>query len=376
MMLLSALFLGAAVAGCGGVSSAAPRPVANAAALGQALGAVRGGEEILLAPGDYGDVVIVNRAFPATVTLRSATPGQPAKIRRLRVANSRNLRFADLEIGDGLRPGEPRWTRMAEVANSQCVGFDAVHVHGSLDGDPRNDGWGVFVRDSGQVSVSGSEFQHLWRGILVQSSDGLTVRGNRFHDLQSDGANFAGVSNVRVEGNLFRDFYPEGADHADAIQFWTAGQSRGNNGVVIRDNVVLQGAGDGLQGFFLGNELKLPSHDVVIENNFLYSGVQYHGIAVHNWDRVRIAGNTVVSPAGDAARYWIRLFEAKDVVLAGNVTDDIVLETARPVMTDNVVLAKGGGGARMRRALNGGAPPIDELIVPGRGYQPHRAQGN
>lgn len=359
--------------------AALPNPGEVARSAGElqlALDQAKGGEEILLSSGHYGDVRIVNRRFVNPVTLRSATTNAPAKFRRLHVADSSNVHFVGVDFGDGLRENEPKWTRMVEVTRSQNVRFDSVHIHGSLDDDRKNDGWGLFVRDSSDVTVHNSEIQHVWRGILVQSSVRLEIIGNRFHDLQSDGANFAGTLGVLIENNSFRDFYPAATDHADAIQFWTAGQTQGNSDVVIRNNVIMQGKGDGLQGILIGNELKLSSSNLLIENNLLYSAVQYHGITVHNWSNVRILRNTVLSPMGDAARYWIRLSDVTDGDVTGNVTDDIVLEKTKARMKDNIVLVNGDGG-RLRRSLKpGAAVRIDGLTVPGRGYQPPSVEGN
>jgi len=360
----------------GSLAAQTPLVASNAAELHGKLSQAKGGETILLGDGSYGDLQIVGRRFERPVTVRSADPNRPAIIRRLKLKESSNLTFERLEIGGALRPPEPRWTRMIEIGGSTHILFDRVYVHGSVDDDRQNDGWGFFIRDSHDVSVQNSEIQHVWRGVLVQSSVRLKLVGNKFHDLQSDGVNFAGTRTVLIENNSFRDFYPAATDHADAIQFWTAGQTQGNNDVVIRGNVIMQGKGDGLQGIFIGNELKLPSRNVLIENNILYSAVQYHGIAIHGWSEVRISGNTVLSPIGDAARYWIRLFDVKDADVTGNVTDDIVLENSKARMKDNIVLVKGNGG-RLRRSLKPAtAVRLEELIMPGRGYQPPRAEGN
>lgn len=368
---MPAMLVATALIGC--APAAAAPPVSTMAALDAAIAAARGGETILVAPGDYGEVRVFDRAYAAPVTIRSADPRRPARMRRFRVIGSRNVRVQDVDIGSALAPDEKEWTRVAEVFRSRDVVLERVRMHGSLDGNPQNDGWGLFMRDSRDIQVLDSEFTELALGILAESIDGLVVRGNHFHHLQRDGADFAGVVGVRIEGNRFHDFYPKDGAHPDAIQFWTAKQTRSSTDIVIRDNVILQGAGGGLQGIFLGNEIRLPYANVAIENNLLYSAVQYHGISVYHGDGVRIVGNTVVSPPEDAARYWIRLDHVTNGVVAGNVADDLTLEQSRAETSDNLIFAKGANGRRLLKGLAAGAAATPAgLIVPDRGYQPPR----
>jgi len=349
--------------------TAAP-PVSTMAELDAAIASARGGETILVATGEYGEVRVFNRVYSTPVTIRSANPRRPARMRRLRVIGSRNLRAEHLDIGEALGPTDKEWTRMAEIFSSDAVTLRNVRVHGSLDGNPKNDGWGLFIRNSRNVQVLDSEFTELALGILSESVDRLVVRGNHFHHLQRDGADFAGCVDVLIESNRFHDFYPKDGAHPDAIQFWTAKQKRPSTDIVIRNNVVLQGGGGGLQGIFMGNEEKIRYARITIQNNLLYSAVQYHGIMVDSADNVAIADNTVVSPPDDVARYWIRLLNADQASIERNVTDDITLERSNPRLVDNIVFSKNRGARRLLTGLAAGAA-VDPagLIIADRGYQ-------
>lgn len=349
----------------------AAAPVTSLAELEAAIAAAKGGETILIAPGDYGDVRVFDRAYSSPVTLRSANAQVPARLRRVRIIGSRNVRVENVSIGYPLAPTEPVWTRMAEVIRSRGVCFSGVGVHSSLDGNPQNDGWGLNVRDSQDVEIRDSEFQQLVIGILAEGSDGLIVRNNDFHDLQRDGADFAGMRDVLIEDNRFRDFFPKEGDHPDAIQFWSARQTRPSTDIVIRNNVVMQGRGGGLQAILLGNELALPYKNVTITNNLVYSRIHYHGITVYDGDSVSVTGNTVVSPSDDAARFWIGLINVTNGTVARNVTDEIVLQKGTVArVTDNIVLTKDRSKKRLLPALDHGpaATPAG-LIMAGYGYQ-------
>jgi hypothetical protein len=54
--------------------------VSSAAGLMSALTNARGGETIVLASGNYGDLNLSSRTFASAVTIKSADPGDPAKI--------------------------------------------------------------------------------------------------------------------------------------------------------------------------------------------------------------------------------------------------------------------------------------------------------
>ncbi|PND70702.1 calcium-binding protein, partial [Escherichia coli] len=64
-------------------------------------------------------------------------------------------------------------------------------------------------------------------------SVGVTVRGNYFHDLRSDGVRGGGVSDIVVSDNLFTNFRPAFGDHPDAIQFWTLNQPNSASAITI-----------------------------------------------------------------------------------------------------------------------------------------------
>jgi polygalacturonase len=105
-----------------------------------------------------------------------------------------------------------------------------------------NDGIGMRVRASKGVTVSGMRFHNLNRGAVFARSSDLRVSDNRVDTIRSDGFDFAGVQDVRIERNSFRNFFysAKRRDHQDFIQFWFRNASPSSD-VVIADNVMIEG---------------------------------------------------------------------------------------------------------------------------------------
>src|SRR3546814_7114641 len=76
------------------------------------------------------------------------------------------------------------------------------------------------IRNSSNISVTESEFEDLHHAINFLDSDHVTVSGNSFPTMRSDGVRGGGTNDVVISNNYFTDFHPVGADHPDAIQLW------------------------------------------------------------------------------------------------------------------------------------------------------------
>jgi Ca2+-binding RTX toxin-like protein len=349
--------------------------VSNAAELTNALASAQGGDRIILAAGNYGDLRLTNRSYSGgQVEIVSADPANPAQFRTVFLTNVSNLAFKSVEIGYTLAPGEPNWAKYANIERSSHLTFDGVHFRGSLDNDSSNDGNGLSVLNSSHIKVLNSEFQQLGRGLMMGSTTDIEVRNNRFHDMRSDGADFADAQRVLVAGNHFTNFYPVGADHPDAIQFWTYGTTRASSDIVIRDNVILQGQGRGLQGIFLKDEVgTLPYERVVIGNNLVYVNDGLNGITIQGGRGAVIQNNTVVSQRGDAYSHYIRMEDVNGLVLKDNVMDTFVnVRNSNLYQIDNVRLDQNPGRiAELRDLQAGAAATVEGLTLPGTaGYRP------
>ena len=288
--------------------------VTNTVALTAALKAAQPGDTILLSSGIYSRLAIADVHFSTNVTIASETPGAPASILGLSITNSNGLTFRDVDFA-----ADPAAASPFSVVQSQDVVFDHVHMHGSLDGDPGNDTSGLLIRLSTNVTVTNSEFDQLIAGITHVDSRNLTIFGNRFHDLRSDGVKGAGSSFVTISSNSFIDFFPSAADHADAIQFWTTGTTASVTDIVVTDNVFIRGKGAYVQGIFMRDEVVgLPYIRVTISGN-LISGGLYNGIGLDGGVDVTIKDNVVQGYTD--TKSWITVFNIQGAQIINNASN-------------------------------------------------------
>src|SRR5215213_59829 len=218
------------------------------ASLLQALAGAHAGDVILLAAGNYGAIKIDGVNIAGQVVIASADESAPAVIGSLEVYRSQGLTFSELAI-KSVTPG----VAGAYVFGSSNIRFEAMDVHGTLDGVvSANDGGGIAVRDSSNVTITGSEFHELSSAISHQNINGLTITDNRVHDIRTDGVNGTGSSNVLISNNRFSDFHAQSTDHPDVIQMWTSAAGPSAN-ITITGNVFVRGAGSWVQGVFMSD---------------------------------------------------------------------------------------------------------------------------
>ena len=349
--------------------------VSNATQLQTALSSAVGGDKIVLASGNYGNVVINNRNYASAVTIEAAS-STGTHFDGLNLQNSKNLTLANIDIGRGLGAAEPTYTALNLIKNATNIKLTGVNIHGSLDGNPLNDGLGLQLTNVTGLNISNSKFSELFRGVAVQQSANVTFQSNEFTMIRSDGAVVAAVDGVVFDKNSFTDFRPSATlgDHADAIQFWNTGQTRGSSNITITDNVVMPGyfsgvSGSGVQGFFISDPLTYGYKNVLIQNNLIYSNGAYHGINVNGGTGVQIIGNTVVSSPNDTMRLWIRTGDSSNVTIKDNVTDDILLQNSTSVyQSHNTNFAVTPGDRALLTDLLAPDSPSD-LIVANTGFQ-------
>ena len=350
--------------------------VTNATQLQSALGSAVGGDRIVLAAGDYGTVSVNNRQFASTVSIEAQGAAGSVRLDGLKIANSKNISVVGLDLGHALGPNEPDYTQLNSIQNSTNIQFSRVSIHGSLDGNPLNDGVGLALTNVTGFKLTDSSFAELWRGIAIVRSSNVSLQKNEFELIRSDGAVVTASDGVVFEENLFSDFRPsaELGDHADAIQFWNTGQTKGSTNITIKNNVIMPGyfsgvAGSGVQGIFISDPMTFGYKNILIQNNLIYSNGAYHGINVNGGTGVQIIGNTAISSSSDAMRLWIRAGDSSNVVIRDNVVDDLILQNSTSVfLADNINFAvTPGARAQIANLLN----PRDaaDLILSDAGYQ-------
>lgn len=280
--------------------------VSNSVELLSALATASPGDTIELAPGNYGDVVLDGYTFTDNVTITSQFQNNPATFDTLQVKNSSHLTLDNIAVSNVLDEGEPDWVSAFRIDKSAHITVVNSEISGSADGNNTNDGQGLLVLDSTNITLDGNTFHDLKTGLSVGRSEYVTVTGNTFTDIRSDGANFANVRHILVDGNAFSNFHPAYAlgDHPDMIQVWNDGSYGDMYDIVISNNTLTQGVGGDVQGIFIQGSLIQPDgtfasllHDLVILGNTIDLGAA-QGIWVSNVDTAHISGNTLTQAAG------------------------------------------------------------------------------
>jgi len=293
--------------------------VSSTAALISALKAAQAGDTVQLAPGVYAPVVIRGMNFAQDVTVTSVDPANAATLKGLSVTSSSGLTFQNLEfVVDPGSVGSPY-----KVTASQDIHFKNLYVHGSLDGNPQDDGGAFVIRTSTDVSVEDSEFEQLALAINHLDNNHLLISNNQFHDLMMDGVRGGGSSWVTISGNHFSDFYRLDGVHPDAIQFWTSNTTTTTHDIVVKDNVFERGDGGPVQGIFFGNEAKIPYENITITGNAIIGGM-YNGISVAFGNKVVISDNLVLGYTDMASK--IRVDDSRNVTISDNTTSHFVLQ--------------------------------------------------
>lgn len=350
----------------GGPVKAEAIAVATVEDLGQALADAVPGTEIILAPGNYGPLLLRGGGGTpeAPMILRSAKPDDPAVFDALHLRNVQHLVLQDLSFDYVFANDDDADLRPFQVI--ECAG---ITVRDSLfDGDlgpvmaegtdRLPTAFGLSVRDTQGFELARTEIRLFLRGAVFAQSSDLTLRDNVLHSIRSDGLNFVEVQHVQIEGNTIRDFLrsTDMIDHSDMIQFWTAGSQTPSTDIVIRDNVLNSGVGLFTQSIFMRNEVvdrgdagaEMFYRDVLIEENVVINA-HLHGISIGETDGLTIRNNTVVrnvlSSGPDAnPNLWtpqIRVAEAsRNVQILRNAVARITGQQNQPdwTVTDNLII--------------------------------------
>lgn len=341
---------------CTGIAVTAAMPKAqngqairNASELSAALRAAQGGETFFLAGGDYGRLKI-RTDFKKLVTIRSDDPGTPACFTEMRLDGAGNISFEGLIFDYTYAPGDKHFTHRFTIQNSRNITISNSVFDGGQNG-PAGHGRGLNIRDSANVTIENSVFRLWWKALTADSITNLTIRGNTFYNIRSDGIGLGVIDGGLIEANHMHNFrrLAGSNDHADMIQIQRSSNRRSTN-IEIRDNILDMGAGDYTQTIWMGgdgkdlNDPMLRHQNVLIENNVIYNA-QAHGISVHGVDNLSIRKNSVIrvrrpAETGGVTIPRISAAWSTSVVIEQNVTSDILgYENQRDwVVLNNVIV--------------------------------------
>jgi hypothetical protein len=300
------------------------------------------GKTLLLAPGVYDSVVMRGAGVPAV--MRSAEPENPAVLHSLLVEDFDGLILEHLVLDYrfdpadqiAIRPFIIRRCKNITLRNSRIDGDDARGLGAPHDG--KGYGVGLEVGDCHGVQLEANRFEGSWRALAVGRSRDIIVRGNEVTGHRMDGLGFAAVRNLRIEDNVIHSFnraiVPQ--DHADMIQFWSAGTQTPSRDIVIRRNLLHSGSGLMTQSIFIRNERvdsgeageEMFYRNILIEDNVIINA-HAHGITVGETKGLTIRRNTMVQNPASAVVDPKRMVatpqitvtpKARDVTITGNIT--------------------------------------------------------
>lgn len=274
-----------------------------------------GGLAKAIAGAEPGVRVVVSETTSASFALRDvAGPAtgvtvdlSKVKIGNLQVAGVANVEFLGLDLN------------IAQVRNSKAIRFTRANVH-----DSSTSGLGFYSCQG--VVVTASTFTNLRNGIAHDHCDDVTVSGNRFTGMTSDGVTGVGVVRLQVLDNDFHDFNPSPGAHPDAVQLFTTNAKRSATDIIVRGNRIRRGAGGITQGVFITTNTGFEAFRyarVEIADNLIEGGM-YNGIMASGVDDLTIARNTV-QPYTDQ-KSWIRIANCSGVRMDGNAYAQLLLE--------------------------------------------------
>jgi nitrous oxidase accessory protein NosD len=328
---------------------------ATPATFAAVLKASQPGDEVLLADGAYGVLLInaVVRAAPG-ITVKPAPGAKPA-LSGVTVQSATGVTVQGLEVRMA-----PAQQYGVAVAGSVAVVVEGLTVH---QADNSLAGTGVWVRGCKDVSVRGCDLRHLGAGLGAMDSSGVTAEGNQIHDIGTDGMLFAGVLDLIVRGNHLRNITPPVGAHPDAIQLFATAANPKPGPSLIENNTYERGEGAAAQGVFVENCSKLT-----IRHNVL-RGCMYNAIGLSACATAEITDNFAQGFPDMGTRIIVR-GASSDVTVKGNTVEavvDYIVNGVNPnfVQSGNTLIkAAPAGDDTALKAWQGAKAPPPVVVDP------------
>jgi len=288
--------------------------VSTTAELLQAIAGADSGDTISLAAGTYSGVTIKSVNFASNINITSADPNNPAVFTDLTVRDSSGLTFSNIEMSEVVAGKDYGFS----ITSSSNISLINDTIHGLDNIGSGNESSPLMIRDSSNVSVINSEIYDVRFGVSILNDTGVTISGNYFHDIRTDGVRGGGNNNLVISNNLFTDFYPATGDHPDAIQLWTTNTTTSASNITIDNNMIVRGDGSAMQGIFIRDDSGvMPFLNVEIAGNTIL-GALYNGLAGYGVGTGVISSNTVIGYADQWS--WIVVTPATGVSYTDNTS--------------------------------------------------------
>ncbi len=284
--------------------------VANDAELIAAIKMAKGGETVLVQPGNYVQLKVQSMNYTAPVTFKSADQNNRANIKSLAVLLSSNVTIEGINFPYVFDSTLAAYKRANEINNSKNV----VIKNNSFIGVNDATGYGAYqaiaIRWSDGVIIDNNVITNWDIGIVSSESVNLTLSKNDISAMAGDGIESAGNQHISVIGNYIHGFRrsPTSDMHPDSIQFWTNGTKVPSKNIIIKDNIIDQTGASWTQSIFMRNEAvdskqivdgKVAGYEmyydnVLIENNKI-TNYHLHGITLGEAKNVIIRNNTLTA---------------------------------------------------------------------------------
>ena len=292
--------------------------VQNPSELMDKIKSISGDTKIYLESGDYGTLNLnsVKNLFTTdgpSLEIISASSENKASFTGLNLSGVSNITIDGVVFDYSAAPGANLSHRFASVTNAENVTIKNSVFDGDLAtnmgavNSGYGTGTGLFVEHTDGFVLEGNTFYEFHRGVLVQTSDAVTLSENELHLMSSDGFGLSGVQGAVIQSNYIHDFeaHPNTKAHLDMIQIRNANENRPNSDIVIEDNILDIGGGVRTHGVYAGtntSDATLRHQDITIENN-LIKGAHKNGITVSFTDGLTVQSNTLLhsmeqSPTG------------------------------------------------------------------------------
>lgn len=261
--------------------------VSNTSALNNALRNADGGDTIVLGSGNY-SIDARGIGGGSDITIRGSGN---ATITEFDLNASRNIEIENVTFRQA----------GARIHNSENIDLRNVEIIGTSGG--YGDGTGLKITGSEGVTLQGSQLVSLEHGIVLQTSEDITISGNRLSNISYDGISANQVDDLRITGNTIDMNTRDNVKHKDGIQIANQGSSGPSTNVTISNNRI-DTNDSSTHGIYLGNNDAKSSgrtsefyRDVDITGNDITAGHKL-GIAVGETIGLTITGNDLSRATG------------------------------------------------------------------------------
>jgi hypothetical protein len=301
--------------------------VGSDAALAGALRSAKAALTIRMKPGRYAEFTLRKNGHP--VVIESLDPRRPAIFDAITISGAARVTLRNLTIER--RAGQPLRQQLVSVLRSNTITLENLRLIAPADIE-RGREYAVMIRDGDGVRLAGSSATGMRYGVGLLNARRVTIEGNEFRALQTDGIRGGGVDDLLIAGNVLGQFRPRPGEHPDGIQLWSTNQKVPAKRITIRDNLIVRDGGGMTQGIFVRDtQLQLPFEALTIRGN-LAVGTMYNGISVQGATQPVVDDNEVI--AFPDQKSWIRL----QAIQGGELTNNRAMQFLQ-IKNENIRVA-------------------------------------